>query len=161
MTDQSDRRIRQRYEDQTMSPTTQEIARLTHALSEAQQREIEKDAEIARLMKEVNLLVHKVITCGVAASHPNANLTREKKCYAETWDSPQAESVRQLRSAKDTAASALTTLQMAVREWKEAEESFWRDEPDEDVPAKTKRLSESANKLRALVPAAADEETTT
>lgn len=49
------------------------------------------------LMAEVNLLTHKVITCGVAASHPDPNLTRQG-AYVEKWDSPQADAVRKLRA---------------------------------------------------------------
>jgi hypothetical protein len=61
------------------------------------------ETEREALVKENALLTHKVICCGVAASHPNANLTRTG-AYAAEWDSPQAERVRTLRAEKDNMA---------------------------------------------------------
>lgn len=58
----------------------------------------EVTAERDALAKEVRLLTHKVITCGVAASHPDPNLSRRAKDYGGAWDSPQAEEVRKLRA---------------------------------------------------------------
>lgn len=55
---------------------------------------------------EANLLTHKVITCGVAASHPDADLSR-KGAYGSKWDSPQAEAVRSLRARAESAEAAL------------------------------------------------------
>jgi hypothetical protein len=48
----------------------------------------------------VELTTHKIITCGVAASHPDANLSRTK-AYGGKWDSPQAQEVRKLRDERD------------------------------------------------------------
>lgn len=62
--------------------------------------------EAQRLREHSKLLEHKVITCGVAASHPNANLSRTG-AYAEKWDSPQAEDVRQLRAEIERLRGAL------------------------------------------------------
>lgn len=64
-------------------------------------RVCELEQENSDLREELKLMVHRVITCGVAASHPNANLTREKRCYSETWNSQQAEKVRELRADRD------------------------------------------------------------
>ena len=57
-------------------------------------------AELAALHTELELLTHKLITCGVAASHPDANLAHTK-AYAKQWNSPQAEDVRILRADRD------------------------------------------------------------
>lgn len=56
----------------------------------------ERDA-FAKLAKENEM---KVVTCGVAAEHSDANLTRTG-AYAKKWDSAQAESVRGLRAERD------------------------------------------------------------
>lgn len=48
------------------------------------------------------LMEHKVITCGVAATNPDAELTR-RGAYGEKWNSPQAEAVRVLRAERDAA----------------------------------------------------------
>jgi hypothetical protein len=55
------------------------------------------------LRAEVSLLTHKVLTCGVAASHPDPALSRTG-AYAGKWDSPQAEEVRKLRDERDALA---------------------------------------------------------
>jgi hypothetical protein len=55
------------------------------------------------LRAEVSLLTHKLLTCGVAASHPDPALSRTG-AYAGKWDSPQAEEVRKLRDERDTLA---------------------------------------------------------
>lgn len=57
---------------------------------------------------------HKVITCGVAAHHPDANLTRTG-AYAEKWNSPQAEDVRNLRAERDAARQELIELDIYLR----------------------------------------------
>lgn len=59
------------------------------------------EANRKALVNQINLLTHKVITCGIAASHPDAELTRRLKCYAEDWNSPQADEVRALRAERD------------------------------------------------------------
>jgi len=84
------------------------------AACENKNRELaEKDSLIAGLREEVALLTHKVITCGVAASHPDANLTRTG-AYADQWDSPQAESVRALRAQLDALISAGNAMRYGV-----------------------------------------------
>jgi hypothetical protein len=66
------------------------------------------------LAEENQLLTHKVITCGVAASHPDPNLSRHPKHYGGKWDSPQAEAVRKVRSERDAAREALRGLLAAA-----------------------------------------------
>ena len=58
------------------------------------------EAEVAALRKHLDEATHKVITCGVAASHPDPTLSR-RKAYGGKWDSPQAEEVRALREKYD------------------------------------------------------------
>jgi len=47
-----------------------------------------------------NFYKHQVLTCGVAAEHPDAELSRTG-AYINKWDSPQAEAVRKLRAERD------------------------------------------------------------
>lgn len=54
---------------------------------------------------ECELREHQLLTCGVAATHPDPNLTRTG-AYATKWDSQQAEEVRQLRAERDEALRA-------------------------------------------------------
>ncbi len=61
----------------------------------AERDEALKDAKVLRASHK--LLTHKIITCGIAATHPNADLTKTG-AYADDWDSPQAQSVRELRA---------------------------------------------------------------
>lgn len=69
----------------------------------AAQNAAERDRAVAErdeARRMASLMEHKVITCGVAAHHPDANLTRTG-AYADKWDSPQAEDVRNLRAERD------------------------------------------------------------
>ena len=59
--------------------------------------------EIEAFAKENDTLRHQVIACGVAASHPDVNLSRTG-AYAGKWNSQQAESVRNLRAERDALA---------------------------------------------------------
>ena len=79
-------------------------------LSELDAARAERDRAIA----ECKLMEHKVITCGVAAHHPDANLTRTG-AYAEEWDSPQAEDVRKLRAERDAVRQELNELDIYLR----------------------------------------------
>lgn len=56
--------------------------------------------EVEELRKELNLTTHKLITCGVAASHPDAALST-RGAYVGKWDSQQAQEVRKLRAQCD------------------------------------------------------------
>jgi len=83
------KRERDKWEDtahktaETLAEHTLKVAELAKQLAEARER--------------VKLLEHKIITCGVAASHPDPELSRRKSDYGGPWDSPQAEEVRKLR----------------------------------------------------------------
>lgn len=50
--------------------------------------------------KECDVLRHQVITCGVAATHSDPDLTRTGS-YSKEWNSAQAEMVRELRTERD------------------------------------------------------------
>jgi len=66
-------------------------------------REVDElKAELRAYKAECSLLTHKVITCGVAATHPDVNLTRTG-AYIGEWNSPQAERVRELRQRAEAA----------------------------------------------------------
>lgn len=64
-------------------------------------------AFIAGIRKELSLSTHKLLTCGVAARHPDASLSRRESDYGGKWNSHQAESVRQLRQERDELLAAL------------------------------------------------------
>lgn len=70
------------------------------------------DAEIAAWRRQCDTLTHQVITCGVAAHHPDPSLTT-RGAYAGKWNSPQAEDVRKLRSERDRLRAALDDAQAA------------------------------------------------
>ena len=70
--------------------------------------------------KHNDLLTHKLITCGVAAHHPDPNLSKTG-AYAGKWDSPQAQDVRALRDRCDAAES-----QLAERDALAASVVHWR-----------------------------------
>lgn len=92
------------------------------------------ERDLAASVERQQLLTHKVITCGVAATHPNANLTREMACYAEKWNSPQAEAVRKLRDRAEQAERALAAAQ-AERDSAISRadnlRTFWKDRADD------------------------------
>lgn len=69
----------------------------------------EKDAEIGRLRKRIvhlkeqrTLMEHKVIACGVAATHPDAQLAASG-VYKTEWNSQQLEEVIALRTRAEAA----------------------------------------------------------
>ncbi len=66
--------------------------------------------------RECYLLMRKVITCGVAAAHPDANLARTG-VYADAW-SPQAEQVCELRAAKEAAEKERESYRRDRNEWR-------------------------------------------
>lgn len=70
--------------------------------------------ELDALRDDAQILTHKIITCGVAARHPDANLTRSG-AYASKWDSPQAQEVRRLRAAFETALETLRQIESTPR----------------------------------------------
>lgn len=54
-------------------------------------------------------LLHQVLCCGVAASHPDATLTT-REAYAGKWNSKQAEAVRALRADRDSLRAELERI---------------------------------------------------
>jgi len=70
---------------------------------EAAEAEAEQQREWADRFK------HMVITCGVAATHPDPNLTLTG-AYKEKWNSQQADSVRALRARAEAAEAEAVNL---------------------------------------------------
>jgi hypothetical protein len=68
------------------------------------------EGEVAMLRDALHIETHKVITCGVAASHPDASLSRRME-YSGKWDSPQAQQVRALRDKADAAERRVAELE--------------------------------------------------
>lgn len=69
------------------------------------------EAALAEARRETTLLTHKILTCGVAASHSDAALSSRPKDYGGPWDSPQAQQVRALRSQRDRAVEVLREVE--------------------------------------------------
>lgn len=80
-------------------------------------------AEVAAYKRECELLTHKVITCGVAARHPDANLSRTGS-YGGKWDSPQAQDVRALRDRADSDAATIARVRALADEF-ERKAAYW------------------------------------
>lgn len=79
------------YSQQTVDALLAEVERLA-----------ERNAELEGFRKHCDLLTHKLITCGVAASHSDASLST-RGAYGGMWDSPQAQDVRALRARAERA----------------------------------------------------------
>jgi hypothetical protein len=87
----------------------------------------ERDAEVAKLRAEVEelaaerekfrreweLRTHQLITCGVAADHPDQALSRRKSDYGGPWNTDQAERVRTLREDRDTLKARVAEMEAA------------------------------------------------
>ena len=107
----------------------------------------EAQSALAAARKEITLLTRKIITCGVAASHPDVNLSRTG-AYAGAWDSPQAEEVRKLREEiEQLKADAKTVGETAY---------FWcqRAEAAEEENGQLRLEVESQIALREIAEAA-------
>lgn len=92
--------------------------------------EIERlTAERDAFAKEAEENKMRVITCGVAAEHSDANLTRTG-AYAKKWDSAQAESVRKLRDERDELRRQLAEAEQDARRYQWLRENLgkWRIE---------------------------------
>lgn len=63
--------------------------------------------------KDHKLMIQKIITCGVAADHPDPNLTLRDD-YMK-WNSPQAERVRGLRKRADESIKEIERLKGELR----------------------------------------------
>lgn len=53
------------------------------------------------MMQELDLMTRKIITCAVAADHPDPTLSLRQRDYGGSWNSPQADRVRALRVDRD------------------------------------------------------------
>ena len=69
------------------------------------------EAEVERWHQQSELHKHMVITCGVAATHSDPNLTLTG-AYKEKWNSQQAESVRALRARAEAAEADAARYQL-------------------------------------------------
>jgi hypothetical protein len=74
-----------------------------------------------------DLLLHKIIACGVAASHPDPALSRRAKDYGGKWDSPQAQKVREVRDERDALRALLAAQEARTQERIRALEAALRD----------------------------------
>ncbi len=83
----------------TVAALRKEVAELTN----------ERDA----YAKESDLRLHMILTCGVAADHPDANLSRTG-AYAGKWNSKQAEYVRTLRDRAEQSSSRLSEAERLI-----------------------------------------------
>lgn len=81
--------------------------------SDAESALAELRVEVEVWKKQADLYLHMIIACGVAATHPDANLT--KTCtYADKWDSQQLRHVQALRQRADTAEARLERAERAI-----------------------------------------------
>jgi hypothetical protein len=87
-----------------------------------------------------DLLTHKVITCGVAAHHPDPNLSKTG-AYAAKWDSPQARDVRALRDRCDAAESQLAELRGSLVELADKYETYYPRYASRNVIGKLRALA--------------------
>ena len=79
-------------------------------LCELEARVIELERELADANERETLATCKCIACGVAATHPDEAVWNGG-VYAGKWDSPQAQSVRELRKKCDRLAAEKETSQ--------------------------------------------------
>jgi hypothetical protein len=94
-----------------------EIEQLTDeaatALETANNLIAELESERDAFRKQATLNQHMVITCGVAASHPDPNLSRTG-AYASAWNSEQANKVRALRDDRDRLRARVAELEAQI-----------------------------------------------
>ena len=90
-----------------------EIEQLTdeaaNALEAANDLIAELETQRDAFRTQATLNQHMVITCGVAASHPDPNLSRTG-AYASAWNSEQANKVRALRDERDCLRARVAEL---------------------------------------------------
>lgn len=96
-------------------------------LADAVQFAAERDAWQA----ECKLVEHKLLTCGVAATHPDPELSSRQKDYGGKWDSPQAEDVRKLRAERDQLRAELEALRQAALTAHNSIDADGRSEPEQ------------------------------
>lgn len=99
---------------QELEAANQTAQNLREYLSAVTHERDELARQVAMLQKAATLETHKLITCGVAASHPDPNLSRREKDYGGKWDSPQAQQVRALRERAERAESTLAAADVAL-----------------------------------------------
>lgn len=80
-----------------------------------------KECEVLR--KELSLMEHKVITCGVAATNKEAE--KKGSHYLTKWDSPQAEEVRKLRDLKESLEIENASLKKKISKWVEKATDYY------------------------------------
>jgi len=116
-----------------------ESCKLERDLTAAKQRIAELEGENDGFKRECALNLHRVIACGVAATHPDANLVNTG-AYAKKWGSAQLDSVKELRQRADSLAAENEAMRRALT-WRKVEDelpinNYWvivRFEPfDED-----------------------------
>lgn len=116
---------------------------------ECEHGSLKRKCEVCALQVEVTLLTRKVITCGVAASHPDPDLSRNPQHYGGPWDSPQAEEVRKLRADRDKAKAQLALAGRAIEAARGLAESVWPDTEEWYAPAdEVQRLRKWQAELR-------------
>ena len=81
--------------------------------------------KIRNSLAECLLLTHKIITCGIAAERPELLV---KKCYSETWASPQSEKIAEICVGLRAELARVTAERDELRAIKSAAEE-WRDQP--------------------------------
>lgn len=86
-----------------------------HAELQSEYDQLRAEMEKNPWRAECKLREHQLITCGVAATHPDPNLTRTG-AYAAKWDSQQAQEVRQLRQERDEVRAALAAIEKRLAE---------------------------------------------
>ncbi|MGB8421402.1 hypothetical protein [Paraburkholderia sp.] len=105
--------IRRLQSQEAVDGNPHEIEQLTDeaasALETANSRLAELETERDAFRTQATLNQHMVITCGVAASHPDPNLSRTG-AYASAWNSEQANKVRALRDDRDRLRARVAEL---------------------------------------------------
>ena len=89
------------------------VGELLDLARDLERRLREAEAERDAYRDESELRLHMVLTCGVAADHPDANLSRTG-AYAGKWNTQQAERVRKLRDRAESAERARDEAQRIV-----------------------------------------------
>lgn len=117
-----------RSRDAKIVDLADEVAALREAVEE-----LERERDEART--ECALRLHQLITCGVAASHPDPTLSARPRDYGGKWDSAQAQEVRALRADRDAARARLALVEPVVEAATKVLEEIETDEPWEALVA--------------------------
>lgn len=114
--------LRERNHGPDCNDAADEIERLR-----AENKRLQKERD--ELWKLAELREHQVIACGVAATHPDPNLTR-MGAYAKKWVSRQCDEVWSLRTERDALRSRVEALEKALRELLDAGDNSVTDIDD-------------------------------